>query len=538
MGHVGQSMAVDTRFTDADVGDILDTFLLHHNHPGARSHAPSPFDPSDVLFESDPLTNLPETWHSDAKDAVVGLGLEHPPPPSFPRATAPVDMRPLQANTFTDVLASVAAQWSPSNDDAGPISWETSGVGPRTEGSGSAHGGSYFHATRLNSRGFPQTDEGGFPSPVSGSPQDLLLSTPSNNFDSMFDTGAAMSGSEGSAKGSAAVRRGTKESGKVGSKEVHAERVQQRKSRKREKDKIEELQAQISAAMADTQELTARNTAWEAELQAAVEELRGLRAAEESALTALADEELAARFNGDVTLTVRDNAVTVLSPEQIKAMTEDDMAYWWGLYIEKLTTLLAEADARPNGPAPHTARRIQALQREALFLHIRAAITNMQSVKRFLARGKVQAPFTDTSDPPRWRQIAEGLQLSGEQRRSVACLWRSLNGRLERILAARASLHAQITSSMPNGVQGRDFAVNFLKAYECMDALMFNLRQEHVVICDFKSTFHQTLTPVQNARFMVTSFPYFPDTVGVAVWIAAMDQDEEALRRLRAHGHL
>ena len=52
-------------------------------------------------------------------------------------------------------------------------------------------------------------------------------------------------------------------------------------------------------------------------------------------------------------------------------MTEDDMAYWWGLYIEKLTTLLAEADARPNGPAPHTARRIQALQREALFLHIR-----------------------------------------------------------------------------------------------------------------------------------------------------------------------
>lgn len=60
---------------------------------------------------------------------------------------------------------------------------------------------------------------------------------------------------------------------------------------------------------------------------------------------------------------------------QIKAMTEDDMAHWWGLYIEKLTALLAEADARPHGPAPHTARRIQALQREALFLHIRQAKT-------------------------------------------------------------------------------------------------------------------------------------------------------------------
>ncbi len=35
----------------------------------------------------------------------------------------------------------------------------------------------------------------------------------------------------------------------------------------------------------------------------------------------------------------------------------------------------------------------------------RAAITNMQSVKRFLARGKVQAPFSENSDPPRWRLV-------------------------------------------------------------------------------------------------------------------------------------
>ena len=58
---------------------------------------------------------------------------------------------------------------------------------------------------------------------------------------------------------------------------------------------------------------------------------------------------------------------------QIKAMTEDDMAHWWNLYIDKLTGLLAAADARPAGPLPDTARRIQALQREALFLHIRCA---------------------------------------------------------------------------------------------------------------------------------------------------------------------
>ena len=50
--------------------------------------------------------------------------------------------------------------------------------------------------------------------------------------------------------------------------------------------------------------------------QGLVEELKKLRAAEESAMTALVDEEMTARFSGDVTLTVRDTP-TVLSPEQV-----------------------------------------------------------------------------------------------------------------------------------------------------------------------------------------------------------------------------
>ena len=61
-------------------------------------------------------------------------------------------------------------------------------------------------------------------------------------------------------------------------------------------------------------------------------------------------------------------------------------------------------------------------------------------------------------------QVAEGLQLSGEQRGAVAALWRNFDGRLERILSARRCMHGSITATMPNGIMGRDFAVNFLKA--------------------------------------------------------------------------
>ena len=66
-----QMMAADAHFSDADVGDILDKFLLHHNHPAERSPVPSLFDPNDVVFGSDPLTALPDGWQPDSKDAVL-----------------------------------------------------------------------------------------------------------------------------------------------------------------------------------------------------------------------------------------------------------------------------------------------------------------------------------------------------------------------------------------------------------------------------------------------------------------------------------
>ena len=46
----------------------------------------------------------------------------------------------------------------------------------------------------------------------------------------------------------------------------------------------------------------------------------------------------------------------------------------------------------------------------------------------------------------------------------------------------------------------------------------------------------QVLTPVQNARCMVRSFPYFPDTPAIALWVAAQEGDANARARLRSKG--
>lgn len=70
---------------------------------------------------------------------------------SEPSAAAPVAVptqplpAPLQANTFTDVLASVAAQWSPPNEELLGSDWGNHAqMGSMVEESGSAHGGNYF----------------------------------------------------------------------------------------------------------------------------------------------------------------------------------------------------------------------------------------------------------------------------------------------------------------------------------------------------------------------------------------------------------
>ena len=83
------------------------------------------------------------------------------------------------------------------------------------------------------------------------------------------------------------------------------------------------------------------------------------------------------------------------------------------------------------------------------------------------------------------------LGLSPPQKAAVTALWRALEGKLGALLSGRRTLHARIRTTMPNGVLGRDFAVNYLKVHELMRALQASLRQEHVLACDFASAFHQ-----------------------------------------------
>lgn len=78
------------------------------------------------------------------------------------------------------------------------------------------------------------------------------------------------------------------------------------------------------------------------------------------------------------------------------------------------------------------------------------------------------------------RRAAAGFDASG-------CAHRE---KLAGLVAARAEIHTAIAATMPMGTMARDFAIQFLAAQDCMDALKRNLRSEHVLIHEFLSTFY------------------------------------------------
>ena len=57
----------------------------------------------------------------------------------------------------------------------------------------------------------------------------------------------------------------------------------------------------------------------------------------------------------------------------------------------------------------------------------------------------------------------QSLKLTPSQQSLVLELWQSFQGRMGKLMEVRASIHSCMQSTMPDGVFGRSFAINFLK---------------------------------------------------------------------------
>lgn len=525
-----------------DFSDILDGYLLQGSQPNPRSPTEQP--------AADKLAGAEAIDHFAPPDADT-LWLDDPYTPvqqMLPRADG--KQAQLQAQSFVDVLSHVASDWWTHPLPALQSQPQAQPAGLGVEDAGSAHGGRMFLQTVQDA----QNDSLSNPATILSVPADHGQLHQSHSYEngtplmphihdprlhrSSPDAGTSSMAYEEADSDREDNRFSRHPSGGSNSRGNREAPMQQKRTRKREKDHIEELQASVARVCTEFAEMKEQQAELTHRLQAKEEELRRVRMADEaSALQPIDEEELAGSFEGNVVLTVDEDAPVTLTPSQIKAMSETDLAAWWAKYIKQLAVLLATADGNAE-LAPDVTARIQTLQREALFLHVRVSVTNMRAVKKFMAHGRVEhsrVAFRQEG-AAMWQEAAEALALTDKQKQAVSALWRTLEAKLGALLSGRRTLHARLRATMPNGVLGRDFAVNFLKAHELMRALQANMRQEHVLACDFASAFYQILDMVQNARCMVHCWPWFPDVISVAVWIAALHNDSMALPKLQLHG--
>ncbi|KAK9793489.1 hypothetical protein WJX73_003747 [Symbiochloris irregularis] len=548
---------------DHDTGAILDKLW---------SYGPFATQSPDQAFFSASSPGELATLQEDSKAAVM-LDLPHSwLQDPFAKPPAPTDLQggnaglALQAHTFLDVLSNVANEWpSPAAPvlAAQPLDQQMAAPGD----SGSVRGGQHFSHDPLEHRhssGHLNALPASMPTTIpvhhdsysqqqqqqqqplqlthSGSLgnnpslMSLLASSQPESPSQAQQAGASEEMDEGASdEDSVRPREASNDASAMTSSRGAARRTgtQQKRLRKREKDHIEELTAAIAKASTDISEAQQRHNELTTALQAREDELRKMRTADDSSSLGPAEEEgLTGQCLSDLVLTVDEGNPVTLTPQQIKNLSEAELAGWWNKYVRQLAKLLDSTQSKS------TLARITALQQEAMFLHVRASITNMITVKRFTARGRVDESCValQQEGAAMWQEAATALCLRPSQSDAITALWHDLDAKLGALLEGRRTLHARIRGTMPNGVLGRDFAINFLKAHELMRSLQSCLRQEHVLVCDFTSAFHQALDVIQSAKCIVHAHPFYPDTISIAVWVAAFNNDSLALNKLNSHG--
>jgi hypothetical protein len=318
-------------------------------------------------------------------------------------------------------------------------------------------------------------------------------------------------------------------------------RMAQRRFRERQKAKVAELEARVAEQQQGMGLLLQDKSALESRVQLLLrvlqmrdEEIERLRTAPQAAAS---EDSISETFKDTLHLEVKEGQELTVTPQQIKSMSREGLIKIWKEYVNELGACLVELDNNPG--ETHLQERVARMINDVTILVMRVAITNPTVTKAFVAC-KLEETCNDYAEdsPEMWLNVARSLSLSQEQKHNLAQLRRLFTSKMSAIVEQRKLIHQDLLAATPAAIGARHTAIQYLKASETIERLKKNLREEHVLKLDWISTiFKHMMTPVQVARMIVQSFPFSPDTVAMACWVAAEDGDQDALNDLVAHNN-
>jgi hypothetical protein len=225
--------------------------------------------------------------------------------------------------------------------------------------------------------------------------------------------------------------------------------------------------------------------------------------------------------------------------EAVKAMPAEVLIARWKEAVRALGNVLMELDGAPAGSgARGDARRearLEELQRlldAAGQMCMQTAVLHPTNMQRLIAAtlddGRSGARHEDRA---RWGAVAAALQLSEEQAGQVVGLRAIYVARMARVMDVRRSVVARLRAvSIPDHMVALQAVIaETLKVNEATAALKANLQEEHLAGMEFIGTVFKTvLGPLQKARCIVQSYPFYPDVYQIASAVAAARAGGEA----------
>ena len=230
--------------------------------------------------------------------------------------------------------------------------------------------------------------------------------------------------------------------------------------------------------------------------------------------------ELAAPGSLNLTLSLTDvNAVKSLPAEAI-------INHWKDL-VRELGNLLVDIEGFPDAQHPRHITAMESLCRaldttgEVCMLTGVLHPTNMQRlIAATLDDGRSGAK---ADDKERWAAVTRALQLNDDQKRQMVALRHIFVRRMAKVMEGRRVILGKLQSmTIPDRMVALQSVISeTLKVNESTVALKSNLQEEHLCGMEFIGTLFKTIfTPLQKARAIVQSYPFYPDVFEISNAVA------------------
>lgn len=238
-----------------------------------------------------------------------------------------------------------------------------------------------------------------------------------------------------------------------------------------------------------------------------------------------------------VSLSPTGAAIITTDLTAIKNMPASAVISQWKELVRELGNLLVEVEgSNPADPSAKTAmeKLCRALDTAGEMCMHTAVLhpTNMQRlIASTLDDGRSGA---SADDKARWASVATSLQCTDDQRGQIIALRHIFVRRMSRVMEVRRGILSKLKAvAIPDRMVALQSVITeTLKVNEATVALKSNLQEEHLCGMEFIGTVFKTiLNPMQKARAIVQSYPFYPDVYQIA---NALAQEDEMARKLVA----